>query len=85
MSDREIFVESVKRNKKTLIAVMLLPVLGMVIAIILILWKSPQSALVTIPIIVVLMIIHGLLVRWVLGKVDEILDLLRNSESQNNE
>ena len=78
MSDREQFLESIKRNKKTLIAIMMLPVLGMIIAILLILWQSPDSAMITVPIIIVLIVAHGLLIRWILRKMDDILNMQFN-------
>ena len=74
MSDREQFIESVKRNRKALIGIMMLPVVGMILAVILILWRMPQSAMTAIPIILVLMIVHGLLVRWLMEKMNLLLE-----------
>lgn len=73
MSERELFINSINRNRKALIGLMMLPVVGMILAIILILWRTPQSAMTTIPIILVLIFVHGLLVRWLLGKMNELL------------
>ena len=81
MSDREQFIESVKRNRKALIGIMMLPVVGMILAVILILWRMPQSAMTAIPIILVLMIVHGLLVRWLMGKMNLLLEEAMEQEN----
>ena len=81
MSDREQFIESVKRNRKALIGIMMLPVVGMILAVILILWRMPHSAMTAIPIILVLMIVHGLLVRWLMGKMNLLLEEAMEQEN----
>jgi len=81
MSDREQFIQSVKRNRKALIGIMMLPVVGMILAVILILWRMPQSAMTAIPIILVLMLVHGLLVRWLLGKMNLLLEEVMEEEN----
>ena len=85
MSEREQFIKSVKRNKKALIGIMIMPILGMVIAVILILWKTPQNAIISVPIILVLIFVHVLLVRWIIGKMDELLEMKDEQENQDNE
>ena len=81
MSDREQFIQSVKRNRKALIGIMMLPVVGMILAVILIMWRMPQSAMTAIPIILVLMLVHGLLVRWLMGKMNLLLEEAREQEN----
>ena len=85
MSEREQFIKSVKRNKKSLIAIMIMPILGMVISIILILWKIPKNAIITVPIILVLILSHILLVRWIIGKMDELLEKEEEKDIQDKE
>ena len=75
MSDKEQILENLQRNRKTLLAIMLLPVFGMIIAILLIIWQSPKSAIISVPIILFLAVIHGLLVRWIMKKMDDIINL----------
>jgi len=74
MSERDLFIKSIKRNRNALIGIMMLPVVGMILAIILILWRTPQSAFTAVPIILVLMFVHGLLVRWLLGKMNALIE-----------
>lgn len=49
------------------IAVLVHPLVGMVIATTLILWRSPPNAIRTVGIILVIMVQHVLLVRWITG------------------
>lgn len=85
MSEREQFIKSVKRNKKSVIGIMIMPILGMVISIILILWKIPKNAIITVPIILVLILSHILLVRWIIGKMDELLEKEEEKDNQDKE
>jgi len=72
MSDKTNFADVIRKNRLTLLAILMLPVVGMVIAIPLILWRVPGAARVAIPIILVLMVQYTLLVVWISKKMNQI-------------
>jgi len=72
MSDTTNFADVIRKNRLTLLAILMLPVVGMVIAIPLILWRVPGAARVAIPIILVLMVQYTLLVVWISKKMNQI-------------
>lgn len=72
MSDTTNFADVIRKNRLALLATLMLPVVGMVIAIPLILWRVPGSARVAIPIILVLMVQYMLLVVWISKKMNQI-------------
>ena len=72
MSDKTNFADVIRKNRLTLLAVLMLPVIGMAIAIPLILWRVPGAARVAIPIILVLMVQYTLLVVWISRKMSQV-------------
>jgi hypothetical protein len=72
MSAPSNFAEVMKKNRWILLAVLMLPVVGMVIAIPLILWRVPGVAGVAIPIILLLIVQYTLLVIWISRKMSQI-------------
>jgi len=72
MSDKTNFADVIRKNRLTLLAVLMLPVIGMAIAIPLILWRVPGAARVAIPIILVLIVQYTLLVVWISRKMKQI-------------
>lgn len=63
--------KSFKQNKGILLAIMMMPVFGMVIAIPLIVWKAPGAVTVAVPVILLLMAQYFLLVYWISKKIDQ--------------
>lgn len=63
--------KSFKQNKGILLAILMMPVFGMVIAIPLIVWKAPGSVTVALPVILLLMAQYFLLVYWISKKIDQ--------------
>lgn len=72
MSESSNFKESLRRNRVILLAILMLPVIGMAIAIPLIIWRVPGSVMVAIPIIILLMAQYILLVFWINKKIDQL-------------
>jgi len=72
MSDKTNFADVIRKNRLTLLAILMLPVIGMAIAIPLILWRVPGAARVAIPIILFLMAQYTLLVVWISKKMKQI-------------
>ena len=72
MSAPSNFADVMRKNRWTLLAILMLPVVGMVIAIPLILWRTPGAARVAIPIIIVLIVQYTLLVIWISKKMNQI-------------
>lgn len=63
--------KSFKQNKGILLAILMMPVFGMVIAIPLIIWKAPGAVMVAVPVILLLMAQYFLLVYWISRKIDQ--------------
>lgn len=72
MGESSNFKESLRRNRVILLAILMLPVMGMAIAIPLIIWRVPGSVMVAIPIIILLMVQYILLVFWINKKIDQL-------------
>ena len=72
MGETPNFKESLKQNRVILLAVLMLPVVGMAIAIPLIVWRVPGSVMVAIPIIILLMAQYIILVIWISKKIDQL-------------
>jgi hypothetical protein len=73
MSAPSNFADVIRKNRWTLLAILMLPVVGMVIAIPLILWRTPGVARVAIPIILLLIAQYTLLVMWISKKMNQIV------------
>jgi hypothetical protein len=72
MSETSDFKDVIRKNRRALLAILMLPVVGMAIAIPLIIWRVPGVVRVAIPIILVLMAQYALLVYWVSKKMNQI-------------
>jgi len=72
MSESHDFKDSLRQNRRILLAILMMPVIGMVIAIPLIFWRTPKSVTVVIPIIVFLIIQYSLLVFWISKKMNQL-------------
>lgn len=72
MGETPNFKESLKQNRVILLAILMLPVVGMAIAIPLIIWRVPGSVMVAIPIIILLMAQYIILVIWISKKIDQL-------------
>lgn len=71
MSETSNFKDVIRKNRWTLLAILMLPVVGMAIAIPLIIWRVPEVVRVAIPIILVLIAQYVLLVYWIDKKMDQ--------------
>lgn len=74
MSGENSYKDYMKKNRNTLLAILMLPVLGMVIAIPLIIWKAPNNMMVALGVIVVLIVQYTLLVRWISKRIDHLTE-----------
>ena len=74
MSGDSSYKDYMKKNRNTLLAILMLPVLGMVIAIPLIIWKAPKTMMVALGVIVILIIQYSLLVRWISKRIDQLTE-----------
>ena len=72
MSETSDFKDVIRKNRRALLAILMLPVIGMAIAIPLIIWRVPGVVRVAIPIILVLMAQYALLVYWISKKMNQI-------------
>ena len=72
MSGENGYKNYMKKNRNTLLAILMLPVLGMVIAIPLIIWKEPNNMMVALGVIIILIVQYTLLVRWISKRIDQL-------------
>jgi flagellar biosynthesis protein FliQ len=70
MSGDSDHVEMIKQKRNMVLAILMLPVVGMAISILLIYWRFPHMTWTAIPIIIVVMIQYVLLVGWIKKKID---------------
>ena len=74
MSVDSSYKDFMKKNRNALLAILMIPVLGMVIAIPLIIWKAPKTMMVVLGVIVILIIQYALLVRWISKRIDQLTE-----------
>jgi len=74
MSGDSTYKDYMKKNRNVLLAILMIPVLGMVIAIPLIIWKAPNTMMVALGVIFVLIIQYTLLVRWISKRIDQMTE-----------
>jgi hypothetical protein len=74
MSGDSTYKDYMKKNRNVLLAIMMIPVLGMVIAIPLIIWKAPKTMMVALGVIAVLIVQYTLLVRWISKRIDQLTE-----------
>ena len=74
MSGNSSFKDYMKKNRNTLLAILMMPVLGMVVSIPLIVWKAPKNMMVVLGVIVVLIAQYMLLVRWISKKIGQLIE-----------
>ncbi len=74
MSGDSSYKDYMKKNRNTMLAILMLPVLGMVIAIPLIIWKAPKTMMVVLGVIGVLILQYSLLVRWISKRIDQLTE-----------
>jgi FtsH-binding integral membrane protein len=74
MSEPSNFKDVLRKNRNILLAILMLPVVGMAIAIPLIIWRVPGVVKVAVPIILVLMAQYILLVVWISKKMNQMIE-----------
>ena len=74
MSSVSNFKDSLKKNRNIILAILLLPVMGMVIAIPLIMWKAPSNMMVVIGVIVLLIAQYSLLFLCVFKRMNQLIN-----------
>ncbi len=74
MSGDSSYKDYMKKNRNAFLAILMLPVIGMVIAIPLIIWKAPKTMMVVLGVIAILIIQYSLLVRWISKRIDQLTE-----------
>ncbi len=74
MSVDSSYKDYMKKNRNVLLGILMIPVLGMVIAIPLIIWKAPKTMMVALGVIAVLIVQYTLLVRWISKRIDQLTE-----------
>lgn len=68
------FKDSLKKNRNIILVIILMPVMGMTIALLLIIWKAPANMMVAIGVIVLLIAQYSLLVLWVFRRMNQLIN-----------
>jgi membrane associated rhomboid family serine protease len=74
MSVDSSYKDYMKKNRNAFLAILMIPVLGMVVAIPLIIWKAPSTMMVALGVIFVLIVQYSLLVRWISKRIDQMTE-----------
>jgi hypothetical protein len=74
MSGENSYKDYMKKNRNVFLAILMLPVIGMVIAIPLIIWKAPNNMIVALAVIIVLIVQYSLLVRWISKRINQMTE-----------
>ena len=71
MSESKDFISILKQNQKILLAILMLPIMGMIIALLLITWRLPERIMVAGGVIVFLMVQYLILIWWIAKKMNQ--------------
>ncbi len=74
MSETPSFKDSLKKNRRIILAILLIPVMGMIVAIPLIILKAPGKMMVALPIIFFLIVQHIILVWWISKRMNKLIE-----------
>ena len=72
MAESNDFTASLKKNRTIILAILMLPVIGMAISIPLIVWRAPSNMNLVLALIVVMMVQYILLVNWIVKRMDKL-------------
>ncbi len=63
---------SIKKNRNMFLAILMMPVAGMMASIPIIVWRAPSNMNIVLAVIVVLMAQYILLVNWIVKRMDKL-------------
>jgi hypothetical protein len=63
---------SLKKNRNIFLAILMMPVAGMMVSIPIIVWRAPSNMNIVLALIVVMMVQYILLVNWIVKKMDKL-------------
>ncbi len=63
---------SIKKNRNMFLAILMMPVAGMMASIPIIVWRAPSNMNIVLAVIVVLMVQYILLVNWIVKRMDKL-------------
>ena len=61
-----------KKNRIIFVAILMMPVAGMMVSIPLIVWRAPNNMNILLAVIVVIMVQYILLVNWIVKRMDKL-------------
>lgn len=73
MGESPTYKEVLKNYRGLFIGVLMMPVVGMAIGMILIVWRAPENVLILIFVIFILMFQYLFLVYWIIKKMDIVI------------
>jgi hypothetical protein len=63
---------SLKKNRNIFLAILMMPVAGMMVSIPIIVWRAPSNMNIVLTLIVVMMVQYILLVNWIVNRMDKL-------------
>jgi hypothetical protein len=72
MGESNDFDASLKKNRNLFLAILMMPVAGMMVAIPIIVWRAPSNMNIVLALIVVMMVQYILLVNWIIKRMDKL-------------
>jgi len=72
MGESNDFNASLKKNRNIFLAILMMPVAGMMVSIPIIVWRAPSNMTTVLALIVVMMVQYILLVNWIVKKMNEL-------------
>jgi hypothetical protein len=72
MGESNDFSASLKKNRNIFLAILMMPVAGMMVSIPIIIWRAPSNMYILLAVIVVLMAQYILLVNWIIKRMNKL-------------
>ncbi len=72
MGESNDFDTSLKKNRNLFLAILMMPVAGLMVAIPIIVWRAPRNMNIVLALIVVIMVQYILLVTWIIKRMDKL-------------
>ena len=72
MGENNDYFTILKKNRIIFVAILMMPVAGMMVSIPLIVWRAPNNMNILLAVIVVIMVQYILLVNWIVKRMDKL-------------
>jgi hypothetical protein len=72
MGESNDFYTSLKKNRIIFVAILMMPVAGMMVSIPLIVWRAPNNMNILLAVIFIIMVQYILLVNWIVKRMNKL-------------